>query len=259
MNADSRPNQNDAAADSRPPGRRLPLLNSRAKRRIRIALLVAYVGLWMPALQVGCVGLINPPTTAPMLLRSAKGFLVDRPREPTRYRWLDLQAVPIDFLKCVVASEDNRFFQHWGFDWDEIRAAWVEARAGGRPMRGASTITQQCARSLFLWQRRSWLRKALEAYYTVWMELLLSKERILELYVNVIELGDGVYGLEAGARSHYGKPANKLSREQLAMLVAILPNPREWNPNHPNERVLKRYNVILNRAENRSLPLRTEK
>ena len=133
--------------------------------------------------------------------------------------------------------------------------ARAEAKASGKPARGASTITQQCARSLFLWQGRSWFRKSLEAYYTVWMELLLSKGRILELYVNVIELGDGIYGIEAAAQKYYGVSADKLTREQAAMLVAIMPNPKQWNPLQPSERVLKRKELVLQRLEYARLPV----
>lgn len=234
-------------------------MNPKAKKRLRRALLIAYGALLVPALQVGCVGLGNPPTTAPMALRWVKGWFTVGEQQRNLYCWLDLQAVPDDFLKCILMSEDHRFFEHWGFDWQEIRQARAAAKATGQPPRGASTITQQCARSLFLWQGRSWMRKGLEAYYTVWMELLLSKRRILELYVNVIELGDGIYGVEAGAQRHYGIPANQLSRDQAAMLAAILPNPREWDPNRPNERVLKRQAIILKRAEKAWLPLGEQK
>lgn len=154
---------------------------------------------------------------------------------------------------CI--CEDHRFFDHWGFNWEQIQIARAEARASGQPARGASTITQQCARALFLWQGRSWLRNGLEAYYTIWMELLLSKKRILELYVNVIEMGDGVYGIEAAAEHHYGVHARELTREQAAMLVAILPRPREWDPSHADERVLKRQAIIMQRAEHVRLPV----
>jgi len=190
-----------------------------------------------------------------MMLRWLGGTLTRSEQPPNRYQWVPLSRVPISFLTCVWVSEDNRFFQHRGFDWGEIRAAQAEARASGRPSRGASTITQQCARSLFLWQGRSWLRKGLEAYYTAWMELLLSKRRILELYVNVIELGDGVYGIEAAAEHHYGIHADELTSDQAAGLAAILPRPRDWDPNHPSERVLRRQAIIRQRAERARLPL----
>ena len=181
--------------------------------------------LLVPAAQVGCVGLVNPPGTAPMVLRWLGGKVGRKGLAPNRYKWVGLKEAPEWFLSCVCMCEDHRFFDHWGFNWEQIRIARAEAKASGQPARGASTITQQCARGLFLWQGRSWLRKGLEAYYTVWMELLLSKRRILELYVNIIETGDGVYGIEAGAQHHYGVHARELTRQQAAMLVAILPRP----------------------------------
>jgi monofunctional glycosyltransferase len=232
----------------------LDQLSPKAKRWLRLALAAVWAALLVPAVQVGCVGLVNPPTTSPMVLRWLGGKVAGKAQAPNRYEWIALKEVPGSLLTCVWVSEDNRFFQHWGFDWDEIRNAQAEARASGRPSRGASTITQQCARALFLWQRRSWLRKGLEAYYTVWMELLLSKQRILELYVNVIEMGDGVYGIEAGAEHHYGIHAGELTFEQAAMLVAILPKPRDWDPNQPNERVLGRQAIIMQRSARAHLP-----
>ena len=220
-----------------------------------MVLAAALLALLVPAVQVGCVGFVNPPTTSPMVLRWLSGKVFRKEQPPNRYEWIALKGVPDSFLTSVWVSEDNRFFRHWGFDWQQINAAWAEARATGKPSRGASTITQQCARALFLWQRRSWLRKGLEAYYTVWMELFLSKQRILELYVNVIEMGDGVYGIEAGAQHHYGVHAAELTPEQAAMLVAILPNPREWDPNHPSDRVLRKQAIIAQRAARAHLPL----
>lgn len=169
--------------------------------------------------------------------------------------WRDLRNVSLDFLLCAWVTEDAAFFKHGGFDWKQIQAARDEARRTGKPARGASTITQQCARSLFLWHGRSWIRKGLEAYYTIWMEVLLSKERILELYINVIELGGGVYGIEAASQHYYGVPSMELTREQSAMLVAIMPNPKEWNPLEPTEHVQRRHAVILKRTENAIFPV----
>ena len=129
------------------------------------------------------------------------------------------------------------------------------SRDSGKPARGASTISQQCARSLFLWHKRSWLRKGLEAYYTVCMEILLPKKRILELYLNAIELGDGVYGLEAAAKHHYGIRACELSAEQSAMLAIILPKPKSWNPNSPTPFMLRKRALILQRTSKTAFPM----
>jgi monofunctional glycosyltransferase len=216
------------------------------------------VGLWLcllfPAVQITVVAFIHPPTTAPMSLRWLAGRFHST-YAANQYHWVGITNVTENFLASVWISEDRNFFEHSGFDWEQIRMARAQAKASGKPARGASTITQQCARSLFLWQGRSWSRKGLEAYYTVWMELLLSKQEILELYVNVIELGDGIYGIEAAAHAYFGVSADKLTREQAALLVAILPNPKQWNPLQPNERVLQRKATILERAEFARLPV----
>lgn len=229
-------------------------LTTKQRRWLLRGSFLLWLGLVVPAVQVLLVDFIHPPTTAPMSLRWLAGRF-NPAYSANQYHWISLTNVPDSFLTSVWISEDNKFFEHSGFDWESIQQARAEAKASGRPARGASTITQQCARSLFLWQGRSWFRKGLEAYYTVWMELLLSKQRILELYVNVIELGDGVYGIEAAAQHYYQVSASQLTREQAAMLVAIMPNPKQWNPLQPNERVLKRQAVILQRAEYARLPI----
>ena len=129
-----------------------------------------------------------------------------------------------------------------------------KAERTGKPVRGASTITNQCARSIFLWQGRSWLRKGLESYYTLWMEALLPKRRILELYANVIEMGPGIYGVEAAAQHFFGVSARGLTREQSAMLAAVLPNPKGWNPAQPNRALRVRQQRILRRERSARFP-----
>lgn len=168
--------------------------------------------------------------------------------------WCSLEDVSPHFLRTVWVAEDGKFFRHWGFDWESISASQREAVRTGKPARGASTITQQCARSLFLWQGRSWTRKILEAYYTVWMELFLSKKRIFELYVNVIELGDGVYGIEAAAQHYYQKSASDLTKEEAAALVVIMPRPKVWDPLKPDDVMAGRKAVIMLRASRAVFP-----
>lgn len=197
-----------------------------------------------PVLQVLVVRFVRPPVTPLMLIRWTTSVLYDNHRVPIRYHWRALEEIPEQFLAAVWVSEDPRFFDHHGFDWKEIRHALAESRAKGRRARGASTITMQCARSLFLWQRRSWVRKGLEAYYTALMEHVLSKRRILELYVNVIELGDGVYGLEAAAQHYYGVPAERLTIAQCSALAVILPYPRVWDPREPADLMLARQKLL---------------
>lgn len=208
--------------------------------------------LVLPALQVGCVRFIDPPVTtliAAQHLRSTLGS-----GQPVHHEWLSYAKVPPDFLRAVWVAEDHRFFKHNGFDWHEIRTSMERAKRIGKTARGASTITQQAARSLFLWQGRSWIRKGLETYYTFLMELFLPKKRILELYVNLIEMGDGVFGLGAAAKHHYGIPAGKLTRSQCAMLAAILPNPHLRDPKNPSSKQKAHYQRILRRAAREKFP-----
>ena len=230
-----------------------------AGRWLRWTLLILLALLLLPILQVGCVRIVDPPTTTPMLLRQA-GEKLGGGHSPLRpAEWLDLREIPADFLKFVFVAEDQRFFLHHGFDWRQIEISRRQAARKGRTPRGASTITQQCARSLFLWQGRSWVRKGIEAYYTVWMELLLPKRRILELYANVVEMGDGVYGVQAAARHHYGVPARDLTREQSAMLAALLPAPRQWNPRNPSPKLAARVQKLLRTEKEVQFPLKVER
>jgi monofunctional glycosyltransferase len=207
--------------------------------------------LLIPAMQVGAVRFVDPPRTLPMLLEQVTS---SGPKAPLRYRWIPLGQMPEMFLKHLWISEDHRFFKHWGFDWEEMDRAMEKAEKTGKPVRGASTITNQCARSIFLWQGRSWIRKGLESYYTVWMELLLPKRRILELYANVIEMGPGIYGVEAASRHYFGVTARGLTREQSAMLAAVLPNPKGWDPRNPGMKLRWRQQLILAREHKAHFP-----
>ena len=207
--------------------------------------------LFIPGLQVAVVRFVNPPSTLPMWIdrMSSNG-----PKAPLRYHWLDLRQMPEMFLEHLWISEDQRFFQHEGFDWKEMDLAVKEAERKKKPVRGASTITNQCARSIFLWQGRSWIRKGLESYYTIWMEMLLPKRRILELYANVIEMGRGIYGVEAASQHYFGVNARGLTREQSAMLAAVLPNPKGWDPANPGPMLRWRQQRILQREHNAHFP-----
>jgi len=202
------------------------------------------------------VRFINPPWTRPMLLHRGGAIFSRGEGSPLRYQWADLAEIPGMFLKHLWISEDQRFFQHDGFDWKEMDLAVKEAERKGKPVRGASTITNQCARSIFLWQGRSWIRKGLETYYTIWMELMLSKSRIMELYANVIEMGPGIYGVEAASQYYFGVSARGLTREQSAMLAAVLPNPKRWNPTKPGPTLRRRQRRILLREQNADFPER---
>jgi monofunctional biosynthetic peptidoglycan transglycosylase len=210
--------------------------------------------LLIPAMQVAVVRFVNPPRTLPMLIEQDAAMLSKGPRVPLRYRWIPLSQIPAMFLKHLWISEDQRFFQHEGFDWTEMDLAMEKAEKTGKPVRGASTITNQCARSIFLWQGRSWIRKGLESFYTIWMEILLPKRRIMELYANVIEMGRGIYGVEAAAQHYFGVSARDLTREQSAMLAAVLPNPKGWDPTNPGPMLRWRQQRILRREQTAHFP-----
>lgn len=197
-----------------------------------------------PIVQVAWVRFQDPSVTPLMFLRSLEAGSSSRSAKDRQYQWRPWAQLPREFLKAALTAEDQRFFQHQGFDWKEVKLARLQAERTGKKPRGASTISMQCARSLFLWQGRSWIRKGLEVYYTFWMETLLSKQRILELYANVIEMGDQVYGIEAAAQSHYGVNASALTQQQCVALAAILPAPREWDPRKPSPRVIARIAKI---------------
>jgi monofunctional biosynthetic peptidoglycan transglycosylase len=216
----------------------------------RILIVLAILVL-IPAMQVGVVRFVNPPRTLPMWIEQVSPSGV---KAPLRYRWIPLAQIPEMFLKHLWISEDQRFFQHEGFDWTEMDRAVEKAEKTGKPVRGASTITNQCARSIFLWQGRSWIRKGLESYYTIWMEVLLPKRRIFELYANVIEMGPAIYGVEAASRHYFGVSARDLTREQSAMLAAVLPNPKGWDPTNPGPMLRWRQQRILRREQNAHFP-----
>ena len=164
-----------------------------------------------------------------------------------RYQWTPLERISPNLIRSVIASEDNEFCHHYGFDFGEIHDALQEAKNGGRA-RGASTISQQTAKNAFLWADHSWLRKGLEAYFTLLIETLWPKRRIMEVYLNIAQWGDGIYGAEAAARHWFHKPASRLSALEAARLAAILPNPEHWKASPAGPYVLSRSYTIMARA-----------
>jgi monofunctional biosynthetic peptidoglycan transglycosylase len=203
---------------------------------------------------VALLRVLDPPLTPLMMLRLADGLVHGR-WVGVDYHWVDLEQVSPSLLAAVLASEDARFFRHHGVDFTELeRARAYNERQHGRRLRGASTITMQCARSTFLWTGRTWIRKGLELYFTGLMELLWSKRRILETYVNVVEWGDGVYGVEAAARNAFGVSAAKLTPQQSALLVAVLPSPLRRDAARPTRGVKARAARIA--ADARQVDLR---
>lgn len=214
------------------------------RRLRRLALLAVMVGALAPVVLCLALNLVQPVTTAVMLQRSVQRLSQGkRPAYPRR-EVLARDRISPYLRRAVLAAEDDRFYLHHGFDLEEISKA-VEASRRGARLRGASTITQQVAKNLFLWEGRSFIRKGLEAYLTLVLELCLPKDRILDLYLNLAEWGDGVFGAGAAAQVWYHKPAARLTREEAARLAAILPAPRRWPPD--GSVASRRTPVILDR------------
>lgn len=204
--------------------------------------------LWgVSLLQVLYVRFLPPLTTLTMLERQLEAREAGKDPQLAR-TWVDLDDVSPEVIKAVLAGEDARFYAHSGFDWDAIQKAWEHNQKSKR-VRGASTLSQQTARNLFCWQDRSWLRKGLETYYTVLLELLVPKDRILELYLNVAEWGDRLFGVEAAAQRYFKKSARQLTRREAAALSASLPNPRKFPPDGSTKFQRRRQALILQRMD----------
>jgi monofunctional glycosyltransferase len=218
--------------------RRSSRTGGRVRRILLGGLLVLLLG--PPALLL-VYRFLPVPITPLMVIRLIEG-------EGLRRQWVPLEEIAPVLPQAVVAAEDNRFCEHVGFDWQELQGQ-IDALRAGEPARGASTITMQTAKNLFLWPGRNLLRKGLEAWLTPQIELLWPKRRIVEVYLNVAELGPGIYGAEAAAQAHFGKPARALSAQEAALLAAILPNPRMWSPSRPTPYLERRARTIRSRIE----------
>lgn len=200
----------------------------------RIILIIFIISILLPV----AYKWINPPVTPLMLIRKvSNGAKIE-------YEWRDLEDISSNMVRCAVAAEDNYFLGHNGFDYGAIDQAIKERKAGGR-RRGASTISQQTAKNVFLWPKSSWVRKAGEVYFTFLIEHIWGKERIMEVYLNVIEMGDGIYGAEAAAQHYFHTSADKLTRHQAALITVCYPNPLKFNPGKPSAYVNKRANKIV--------------
>ncbi|MBX2900170.1 MAG: monofunctional biosynthetic peptidoglycan transglycosylase [Cyclobacteriaceae bacterium] len=206
---------------------------------------VKRVALWIFVLHLVYVVLlrwVNPPITITQLGSWVQGYGLNRD-------YVDFDAMSPNIRLAVMASEDQLFPDHNGFDIKSIKKALASNQKSKR-VRGASTISQQVAKNVFLWQGRSWFRKGLEAYFTFMIELLWSKERILEMYLNVSEMGTGIFGAEAAARTYFKKPASKLTRTEAARIAACLPNPKKYKAEPASPYVARRTSWILNQMNN---------
>jgi monofunctional biosynthetic peptidoglycan transglycosylase len=205
---------------------------------------------WIAASVLAVVSLrwIDPPVTAFIAEAQAAAWTSRDSHYVYRHTWVDLNQISPNLPLAVVASEDQKFPEHWGFDVPAIEKAYA-LNQHSHKVRGASTISQQVAKNLFLWSGRSYFRKGLEAYFTVLIEALWPKRRILEVYLNIAEFGYGTYGAEAAAERFFHKPASRLSREDAAVLAAVLPNPEHYSAVAPSRFVQQRREWILSQMQ----------
>lgn len=209
--------------------------------RLLLVAVLAWVGVtWMLVL---LLRFVPPWTSAVMVERQLGAWVSGEPDFNLRQRWVPWAQISPWVPLAMVAGEDQKFPFHHGFDFDSIHAAIDQADDGGR-LRGASTISQQTAKNLFLWNGRSFVRKGLEAYFTVLIELSWPKQRILEVYANIAELGDGIYGVGAASDAYFHTPPARLSPAQAARLAAVLPNPRRLHAGQPSAYVMRRASWI---------------
>ncbi|MBR5465820.1 MAG: monofunctional biosynthetic peptidoglycan transglycosylase [Bacteroidaceae bacterium] len=202
------------------------------------SILAVVVYKWLPV-----------PVTPLMLIRCCQQMARGE-KIRLKHHWVSMEdGMPPDLALAVVASEDQRFMTHHGFDFEAISMAWDE-RVDGKRRRGASTISQQTAKNVFLWPGGGCFRKGLEVYFTILIELVWGKERILEVYLNSIEMGDGIYGADAVAWQHFGREAKRLTRANCALIAATLPNPLKFSSKNPSRYMLKRQTKILREMRN---------
>lgn len=202
------------------------------------SLLAVIVYKWVPV-----------PVTPLMLIRCCQQMSKGE-KIRLKFHWVKLdEEITPELALAVVASEDQKFLSHNGFDLDAISLAWEE-RVEGKRKRGASTISQQTAKNVFLWPGGGWFRKGLEAYFTILIELIWDKHRIMEVYLNVIEMGDGIYGADALAWQHFGRSADRLTRANCALIAATLPNPLKYSSRNPSKYMLRRQTQIMQQMKN---------
>ncbi len=217
-------------------------------RLLRVLACVLLALIAVTVLPVVLLRWVPPPTTSFMIQRKVHAWWTGDAGYRLQYKWDGWEKISAHAAVAVVAAEDQKFPQHSGFDLEAIEDALEEHEEGGR-LRGASTITQQVAKNLFLWSGRSFVRKGLEAYFTVLIEFVWPKRRILEVYLNIAELGRGIFGVRAASAEFFGKSASALTREEAALLAAVLPNPLRLNAGRPSAYVLRRRDWILGQME----------
>lgn len=209
-------------------------------RIIRNILIVLFAGSILMVIAYRYIPVYFTPLMAIRYIEQIK----DGKSKGIKHEWKDIDNISRNLVMAVIASEDNRFMTHNGLDIEQIKLARAEAAAGKR-VRGASTISQQTAKNVFLWPGKTYFRKGLEAYFTLLIEFVWGKERIMEVYLNSIEMGNGIFGAEAVAKSHFKKNAGKLTKGEAALIAASLPNPRRFNSGKPSPYMYKRQKQIV--------------
>jgi len=215
---------------------------------IRVAFALALLVVGLPVASLLALRWVPPPSSARMLQERTGALFTRGDGRRLHYDWVGWDAIAPPARLAVVAAEDQNFPRHHGFDRQAIEEA-LAAHEQGRRLRGASTISQQVAKNLFLWPGRSFLRKGLEAYFTVLVEALWPKRRILEVYLNIAEMGPGVYGVGAASRLYFGKPAARLGAYEAALLAAVLPSPKRMHADRPSTYVRQRARWIMAQME----------
>lgn len=220
-----------------------PGRTTRGRRWRRWLLALPLLFVLGTALQVLVLRFVDPPFSAFMAIRQAEAWAEGDFGFRIAHDWRDLDEMPPHVPLAMIAAEDQRFAEHYGFDLKAIEKARA-SNARGRKVRGGSTISQQTAKNLFLWSGRSYVRKAVEAWYTLLIETLWPKRRIVEVYVNIAEFGNGVYGAQAAARTYFRRDADRLTAAQAARLAAVLPSPRRYSVARPGPYVQRRTRAI---------------
>lgn len=209
-------------------------------RVVKLALIL-FVGI--SVLWVVLYRFVNPPVTWLMITRGFERKSDGKPWKIDK-RWVDFDSIATSMKSAAVAAEDQKFLEHYGFDFKAMERA-IDKNAHSHKLIGGSTISQQTAKNVFLWPGRSYVRKAFEAWFTMLIELFWSKKRIMEVYLNEIEMGDGIYGIEAAAQNYYHKHAANLTKRESAAIASIFPDPLKWSPTNPSDRVAHHQYLIL--------------
>ena len=196
-----------------------------------------------------------PVKWTPLMLKRSVQNIGERGYRNTR-SWVDLENISPEMVRAVIASEDGRFMHHWGFDLKELIKMHKEHKNKGKKIRGCSTISQQVAKNCFTFCGHSWWRKGFEAYYTILIELFWSKERIMEVYLNIAEIGKGIFGVEAASQKYFGLSAAKLNTHQAVSIACVLPNPLKYNPKTVSQKNQSKYRITYRRTEQTVFPFK---